>query len=78
MTDRADRKRRLLEPEAKDALEELKYEVAEELGLRDDIENRGWENMTTRETGKIGGHMVRRLVRRAEKDLARRQPLRRK
>jgi len=71
-------KRKKLVPEAEDELDQLKYEVADELGLKDDIENRGWENMTTREVGKIGGNMVRELVRHAEQDLARRQPLRRR
>ncbi len=62
---------RAVVPEAADALERFKYEVAEELGLRDDIEQRGWENMTTRQVGRIGGNMVRRMVRHAEQDMAR-------
>ncbi|MBE3589401.1 MAG: alpha/beta-type small acid-soluble spore protein [Firmicutes bacterium] len=53
------------------ARERLKYEVAEELGLRDDIERRGWAHMTTREAGKVGGHMVRRMIRFAERRMAR-------
>jgi hypothetical protein len=48
----------------------MKYEVAEELGLRDDIARRGWGEMTTREVGTIGGHMVRNLVRMAERYLS--------
>lgn len=59
-------------PREKDALDRFKYEVAEELGLRDDIAERGWENMTTREVGKIGGNMVRKMIKHAETDLARR------
>jgi len=59
--------RRKLVPKAEKKLDQLKYEVANELGLDDDIEKRGWENMTTREVGKIGGNMVRRMVRFAEK-----------
>jgi hypothetical protein len=53
------------------ALDRLKYEVAEDLGLDDDIQDRGWGNMTTREVGKIGGTMVKRLIQKAEDDLAR-------
>lgn len=53
------------------ALDRLKYEVAQDLGLDDDIKERGWGNMTTREVGKIGGTMVKRLIRRAEEDLSR-------
>lgn len=50
-------------------MEALKFEVARDLGLGDAIRDRGFANMTTREVGKIGGQMVRRLVRHAEKDL---------
>ena len=65
----ADDHRPLL-PESERALDRLKYEVAEDLGLDDDIEEKGWANMTTRQVGKIGGNMVRRLIKRAERDLA--------
>ena len=54
-------------------LDEFKYEVAEELGLTQDIQTRGWENMTSRECGriggKIGGNMVKAMIRRAEETL---------
>ncbi len=56
-------------PSSRQALDRLKYEVAEDLGLGDDIEERGWGNMTTREVGKIGGNMVKHLIRKAEQDL---------
>lgn len=59
-----------LVPGAEKQLDELKQEVAEELGLDDDIEKRGWENMTTRETGKIGGNMVKRMIEDQESDMA--------
>ena len=56
------------------ALNEKKLEIAEELGLKEKIENVGWENMTTKEVGKIGGRMggqiggqmVKKLVAMAE------------
>ena len=56
-------------PKADDELDKLKYEVAEELHLDDDIQNRGWENMTTREVGKIGGNMVKKMVEFAEEEM---------
>jgi hypothetical protein len=55
---------------ARRRLRRLKYEVARDLGLDDDIARRGWGNMTTREVGRIGGQMVRRLVRRGKRALA--------
>lgn len=60
------------------ALDQKKWEVAEDLGLKDKIENVGWENMTTKEVGKIGGHMggkiggnmVKELIAAAESQMA--------
>ena len=52
------------------ALRSLKSDVAEDLGLRDDIAERGFANMTTREVGTLGGHMVRRLVDRGRRAMA--------
>jgi hypothetical protein len=42
-------------------LELMKLEIAEELGMGDKVKKQGWENMTARETGRIGGVMSRRL-----------------
>lgn len=60
-----------LVPQAEENLAKLKEEVAKELGLADDIKQRGWGEMTTRETGKIGGNMVRKMIRFTEKSLSR-------
>ena len=57
-------------PESEKELNELKWEVAEELQLDDDIKERGFENMTTSEVGKIGGNMVKKLIRFAEREMA--------
>ncbi len=68
------RVRRSARPEAagrRDALRSLKFEVAEDLGLQDDIAERGFANMTTHEVGELGGHMVRRLVARGRDAMAR-------
>ena len=40
--------------------EQLKYEIASELGLLDKIKEYGWKGLTAKETGKIGGMMTRR------------------
>ena len=53
----------------------FKYEVAEELGLLNEIETKGWADMPTRELGRIGGtiggNMVKVMIRHAEETLAR-------
>lgn len=60
----------LIVPEAANALTKLKYEVAQELGIQ--IPQDGYMGyMATRDTGAIGGHMVRRLIQIAEEIIAR-------
>lgn len=61
---------RLVVPQAEDAMDRLKYETAKELGLDDDIEQRGWGEMTTREVGTIGGNMVKKMIAYAEQHMA--------
>lgn len=59
----------LVVPQANQALEQMKYEVAQELGIQ--IPSDGYYgNMATRDTGAIGGHITRRLVQIAEQQLA--------
>ncbi|WP_166240628.1 alpha/beta-type small acid-soluble spore protein [Paenibacillus turpanensis] len=59
----------LVVPQANQALEQLKYEVAQELGIQ--IPQDGYYGyMATRDTGAIGGHITRRLVEIAESQLA--------
>lgn len=54
-------------------LEQFKWEVADELGLSSKIQTQGWENMTSRECGhvggRIGGSMVKTMIRRAKESL---------
>ncbi len=40
--------------------DQLKYEIAEELGLLDQVIENGWKSLSARETGKIGGIMAKR------------------
>ena len=35
--------------------ERKKYEIAEELGLLDKVLKEGWQSLSAKETGKIGG-----------------------
>jgi Small, acid-soluble spore proteins, alpha/beta type. len=59
----------LVVPQADAALDRLKYEVAQELGIQ--IPEDGYFGyMATRDTGAIGGHITRRLVQIAEQQLA--------
>jgi hypothetical protein len=58
----------LVVPQAAWGLQQLKYEVAQELGI--EIPQDGYYGyMATRDTGAIGGHMVRRMIQMAEEKL---------
>ncbi|PWK16212.1 alpha/beta-type small acid-soluble spore protein [Tumebacillus permanentifrigoris] len=52
-----------LVPNAHQALDDMKYEIAAEMGLpvyqgSEDY----WGHITTRDAGAVGGHMVRKLI----------------
>ena len=58
-------------PEAHKALDDMKYEIAAELGIpvyqgSEDY----WGHITSRDCGAVGGHMVRRMIAMAEQQLA--------
>ncbi|MEG0013748.1 MAG: small, acid-soluble spore protein, alpha/beta type [Cellulosilyticaceae bacterium] len=40
--------------------DKLKLEIAEELGLLDQVQVDGWKSLTPKETGRIGGLMTKR------------------
>jgi hypothetical protein len=56
-------------PEARNGLDQFKYEVASELGLANYAQiDKG--NLTSRENGYVGGTMVKRMVEAYERGLA--------
>ncbi|WP_028560857.1 alpha/beta-type small acid-soluble spore protein [Paenibacillus pinihumi] len=62
------RNNQLVVPQARAALEQMKYEVAQELGIQ--IPQDGYYgNMATRDAGSLGGYITRRLVQIAEQQL---------
>ena len=40
--------------------EQLKFEIAEELGLKDRVLAGGWKCLTSKESGRIGGLIARK------------------
>lgn len=40
--------------------DQLKYEIAQEIGLLDKVVEKGWQSLSARESGKIGGIMAKR------------------
>ena len=56
-------------PEAKAALNQMKLEIANELGMANyDAVDKG--NLTARQNGYVGGYMTKKLVKMAEKQMA--------
>lgn len=56
-------------PQAFQALNQFKYEVASELGINPEYKTGYWGNISSRECGAVGGHMVRRMIALAEQEL---------
>lgn len=55
-------------PEAMDALEKFKYEVASEVGvtLKDGYNG----DISSRDAGRIGGNMVKKMIQQVENNMA--------
>ncbi len=47
-------------------MERLKYETAAELGLLDQLKERGWKSLSASETGRLGGIMNRKIRKQKE------------
>ena len=55
-------------PQAKDALDNMKYEIARELGVNLKQGYNG--DLTSREAGYFGGYMLNRLIEQAERSMS--------
>ena len=55
-------------PQARGALNNMKYEIARELGVNLKQGYNG--DLTSREAGYVGGYMVKRLIEQAEQQMA--------
>ena len=60
-------KSRKVVPEAMNALDKFKYEVASEVGVNLKEGYNG--DLTSREAGSIGGEMVRRMIKKQEEQM---------
>ena len=55
-------------PQAKDAMDKFKMEVANELGVN---LKRGYNgDLTSREAGSVGGEMVRQMIRKQQEQMS--------
>lgn len=44
-----------------DLIEDLKIEIASELGIIEQVNNQGWHSLSPKLSGKIGGKLAQRL-----------------
>ncbi|MTI48272.1 small, acid-soluble spore protein, alpha/beta type [Sporosalibacterium faouarense] len=56
-------------PEARQALNQMKTEIASELGMSN-YESMDKGNLTARQNGYVGGYMTKRLVEQAERNMS--------
>ncbi len=69
MADNNRNSNQLVIQQARAALDQMKFEIAQQLGIQ--IPQDGYYgNMLTKDTGRIGGNITRRLVEMAEQQLA--------
>ena len=64
----ASRSNRASVPEAKGALDQVKYEVANEIGVPLSDGYNG--NLTSRQNGSVGGYMVKKMIEAQERQMA--------
>lgn len=60
---------RIVVPEARAALDQMKLEIANELGIQN-YNGIDKGNLSSRENGYVGGYMVKRLVESAQNQLS--------
>ncbi|MCI5955366.1 MAG: alpha/beta-type small acid-soluble spore protein [Candidatus Limiplasma sp.] len=58
-------------PQAREALDNMKYEIARELGINLKQGYNG--DLSARDNGYVGGYMVKRLIEQAERQMASQQ-----
>lgn len=63
------RSRKPVNPQAENALDQMKFEIANELGIADTVRSNGWATMTSADCGRVGGHMVRKMIEQYESTL---------
>ena len=56
----SEKKKKPIDLEHLEQEEKLKYEIAEELGLLDQVLKEGWRSLSSKETGRIGGLITKR------------------
>jgi small acid-soluble spore protein D (minor alpha/beta-type SASP) len=64
------KKNTLLVPEASKAMYQFKYELANEVGIQNQIQGDYWGNISSRDCGSVGGAMTRQVWQQYQQSLA--------
>ncbi len=71
MSNSSNQTSRMEVPQAKEAMDRFKMEVADELGVP--LKNGGYNgDLTSAQNGSVGGEMVRQMIRRQEEEMVNR------
>ncbi len=62
--------RKPVNPAAQNSLDQMKYEISNELGIADKVRSEGWASMTSADCGRVGGYMTRKMIEQYEASLA--------
>lgn len=60
----------LVVPQAGQAMYNFKNEMANEVGITNQIQGGYWGHISSRDCGAVGGHMVKRMIEAYEQSLA--------
>ncbi|MDT3697967.1 MAG: alpha/beta-type small acid-soluble spore protein [Thermincola sp.] len=60
----------LVVPQASQAMYNFKNEMANEVGITNQIQGGYWGHISSRDCGAVGGHMVKRMIEAYEQSLA--------
>ena len=68
MSNNTNNNNRVVVPEAKEAMNKFKMEVASEIGVP--LSNGYNGNLTSAQNGSVGGHMVKKMIEEQERQMA--------
>jgi small acid-soluble spore protein D (minor alpha/beta-type SASP) len=61
---------KLIVPQAQKAMYQFKYEIANQVGVTNQIQGGYWGNISSRDCGIVGGNMVKKMIEAYEQSLA--------
>ncbi len=64
------KRNKLVVPQAQNAMYQFKNEMANEVGITNQIQGGYWGQISSRDCGAVGGHMVKRMIEAYEQSLA--------